>query len=555
MKYLFFGSSLRVFAMVYGLVAANYCNAIVGLPGSLDPTWGTYSSFGVGKVFVPLSSGAVNRDDGEALTQLADGKVLVAGRCWPSSTSRVFCASRLLANGRIDTTFGANGKVLLPVPNGGDGGAYFITELSDGKLLLAGTCSSSSTNLSRICVVRLLANGSVDETYGATGWANLSLSTGNTDFRGATLIDGDKLVVAGRCQRQLQSFDYLMCVARIGSTGFIDTQFASPKGFTFIEAGVSLTTGAFAVAARVDGRLLVVGNCRVPQAFCLTSLNADGSADTSINGGDTETVGFEGISDVPKVFAFDPDGSAVVGGECTKDGRTRLCAARFSPTLALDTNFGSGGIATALMGPGQNYAIGLHRTSTGRYVLTGRCDTGRFLDQALCAIGLTASGDVDSDFAGAGTLFLNVIPNTNSPAQASHLQSDGRLLTIGRCWTGASDDFCALRFDLGAKSAQPCLPDLDGNGAVTAFDDARLFLRIIRAPNDNTMLAMQAKLDLDGDGAVGITDFVIFARVALGFRGDSVPSGLTFSGNAARKTWSQLRSYLVSQCGFLPSSL
>jgi hypothetical protein len=45
------------------------------------------------------------------------------------------------------------------------------------------------------------------------------------------------------------------------------------------------------------------------------------------------------------------------------------------------------------------------------------------------------------------------------------------------------------------------------------------------------------------------TDMLMGTRVALGMTGAAVVNGITFSGNATRDTWPQIRDYLVAQCG------
>jgi hypothetical protein len=56
-------------------------------------------------------------------------------------------------------------------------------------------------------------------------------------------------------------------------------------------------------------------------------------------------------------------------------------------------------------------------------------------------------------------------------------------------------------------------------------------------------------LDIDGDGAFTFNDSIIHARIAFGFTGAAVVNGLTFGFGATRTTWTDIRNYLVSQCG------
>lgn len=57
-------------------------------------------------------------------------------------------------------------------------------------------------------------------------------------------------------------------------------------------------------------------------------------------------------------------------------------------------------------------------------------------------------------------------------------------------------------------------------------------------------------LDIDGDGLTTATiDGLIHTRLALGFTGTAVVSGINFPAAATRRTWTEIRNHLVKQCG------
>jgi hypothetical protein len=45
------------------------------------------------------------------------------------------------------------------------------------------------------------------------------------------------------------------------------------------------------------------------------------------------------------------------------------------------------------------------------------------------------------------------------------------------------------------------------------------------------------------------TDALVLTRIALGMTGSAVISGINFPGGATRTNWSDIRTYLVTQCG------
>ena len=57
-------------------------------------------------------------------------------------------------------------------------------------------------------------------------------------------------------------------------------------------------------------------------------------------------------------------------------------------------------------------------------------------------------------------------------------------------------------------------------------------------------------MDIDGDNVVrATTDGLILSRVALGMTGSAVTTGVSFPVGATRTTWTDIRNYLVTQCG------
>jgi hypothetical protein len=95
------------------------------------------------------------------------------------------------------------------------------------------------------------------------------------------------------------------------------------------------------------------------------------------------------------------------------------------------------------------------------------------------------------------------------------LQPDGKIVTIAASST-VNADFVVERYSGGEREFRECLLDVDGDGKVLATTDA-----------------------------------LIHARVALGMTGNAVIGGITFAAHASRKTWSDIRTYLVTQCGMV----
>ena len=169
----------------------DFCVVRLNPDGSLDTSFNT-----TGKLILPVGS---NSDQLTALAVQSDGKIVLAGYCnTGSGTSDLFCAVRLNADGSLDTGFNATGKLILPVAVGSGGAqATALALQSDGKIILAGTCWNSSSD--DFCAVRLDANGGLDTSFGVSGKLRQPVGSSADQALALAVQPDGKLVLAGTC--------------------------------------------------------------------------------------------------------------------------------------------------------------------------------------------------------------------------------------------------------------------------------------------------------------------------------------------------------------------
>lgn len=127
-----------------------------------------------------------------------------------------------------------------------------------------------------------------------------------------------------------------------------------------------------------------------------------------------------------------------------------------------------------------------------------------------------SDGTLDQSFGVDGQAVAD-FANTGDVAKAIAVQSDGKFVLAGECNDGtAFFVMCLARFEAANKGYRECSLDLDGDGKVLAT-----------------------------------TDSLIHTRIALGITGSAVIGGITFPANATRNSWSEIRTFLVSQCGMM----
>jgi uncharacterized delta-60 repeat protein len=145
----------------------------------------------------------------------ATPKLVAAGSANPNGLSLDFAAARYTLDGQLDTdaTYGFgtshSGKVTVDF-NGGDDIAYAsAVQSADGKLILAGSATSSGSYSTGtdFGVLRLNANGTLDSTFGNGGklttdfGASGSGAATSTDVaRSMSLLSDGRILVAGYAQ-------------------------------------------------------------------------------------------------------------------------------------------------------------------------------------------------------------------------------------------------------------------------------------------------------------------------------------------------------------------
>jgi uncharacterized delta-60 repeat protein len=492
-------------------------NAAFAAPGDVD------TSYGVNGYFLSTAG-----DEAVATLVQPDGKLVFVGRCPVRNGAFSFCITRLTTAGALDTSFGPqptpSGRIVVQAgdTNSQAERATAVTRQVDGKIVVGGDCSVGTAQ--QLCFLRYDANGVLDTSFGAAGKAYVPKATGGTfGASGPGTLTALKALASGGIlfagSWTVGLGNVWPMVGRLTSTGAIDTSFASPSGFATVDT--SATSGSNqmnALAVRADNRIVAVGSCeRVfvsgglgnPNYFtakaCLWFLNADGTPDASFppNFGPITITGSSGAlaDNSLNAVAVRPDGTIVAGGTCGTTSSPNMCY------FYLD-------LVQLLSGSGTSGTTNKLSSSA----LTISPDGGAFFfgTQPLTAsTSNMAFGRLNSDLSTllAGSAATPVASGYNSGDAGGGIQPDGKILIVGNCGT-ATIRSCATR-----------LLGLPSGGA-------------------------RCSLDVDGDGAYTSTiDGLIATRVMLGLTDTGVTGGITFPSSAPRKTWTDIRQFLVSQCG------
>ncbi|MBI4336543.1 MAG: IPTL-CTERM sorting domain-containing protein [Chloroflexi bacterium] len=273
--------------------------------GSLDLSFGTG-----GKVSTDLGGD----DRGHSIAIQGDGRIVVAGVSNTGGTYD-FALARYNADGTLDTSFGAGGKVATDF--GGDDGGYSVAVQGDGKIVVAGYSYTGGTL--NFALARYNASGSLDASFGTGG--KVATDFGGHDYGRSVAIQGDGRIVVAGYSNTGGTLNFAL--ARYNASGSLDASFGTGGKVATDFGGYDYGRS---VAIQGDGRIVVAG--AASSNFAVARYNANGSLDASFGTGGKVTTDFGG-DDAGYSVAIQSDGRIVVAGHSTAGGTLDFALARY----------------------------------------------------------------------------------------------------------------------------------------------------------------------------------------------------------------------------------
>ncbi len=169
--------------VVVGVTGSNFDFVVARYNpnGSLDTSFD-----GDGLVFTTFPP---NPASVRAVALQADGKIVVAG-----AVNSTFTVARYLTGGTLDPDFGEDGFVIAPV--GAVSIPVAVEVRGDGRIVVGGYASMPDTEYD-YAVVRLLADGTLDSSFGDGGIATTAITTDSDILEAMTINSSGQIVLAG----------------------------------------------------------------------------------------------------------------------------------------------------------------------------------------------------------------------------------------------------------------------------------------------------------------------------------------------------------------------
>jgi uncharacterized delta-60 repeat protein len=386
------GSSVAVQSdgkiLVSGLAVAGnnmaFAIARYNVDGSLDTGFS-----GDGKVITDFGSSSASC----SMTLQADGKILVAGGGYLSGlTFNGFALARYNVDGSLDTSFSGDGIVLTDF--GQDAAGQSIQVQTDGKIVVGGFENGD------FAIVRYNADGSLDTTFSADGKVTNDL--GKFECINDLVIQADgKIVAAGATGDDKLASEGNIAIVRYNADGSLDSggivtpDTTPPTVVTFnpLDGGTGVAVNANIILTFSEAVQRGAGTIAIytgsSSGAVVESFNAATSSHLSISG---NTLTIDPTADLSNgthyYVTFD------VGSVKDLAGNTYSGNTAYDFTTGVHVVAGSGMTLTDI--GGADYAFSSTLQSDGKILVTG------VSDGQIALVRYNADGTLDTGFSDNG---------------------------------------------------------------------------------------------------------------------------------------------------------
>jgi len=345
-----------------------YCQA-----GQLDLTFNT-----TGHNITHIEDYDVNNN---AVLIQPDGKILVCGTGTKETNERDFIVARYTSHGRLDSTFNDSGFKAIDFFNDNDECNAMALQ-ANGQILLTGLVTTS-TPKRKLGIVRLLEDGSFDETFGTNG-------------------------IVVRKEENNES--------------------EIPTAIHYQDDGSILVSGSFQVGL-------------APRMSAVFKFKQDGTPDSTFgeNGVAITNVG-EGYN--PSLGIIQDDGNIITGGFLL-DEPSEGVLIRFTPGGTIDSTYGANGIVLIAYDNEDHLAYSVALQDDHKLLVVAGINRSGQRD--FCMLRYTEDGQVDSLFGINGRVITEMVSGSNT-AHAVAVQEDQKILLAGFLGTTPNHDFAMARY-------------------------------------------------------------------------------------------------------------
>ena len=442
-------------ALIVFLIAVVSSVSVLAADGDLDTTFGTN---GIATYDFNGTPANTDNDDAYDVAVQPDGKVVMVGRAYVTSSDRALAVMRFNTNGTLDTAFGNGGRIINDYTNDGDE-FWGVVIQPDGKIIAVGYVDGTRTRI----VARYNSDGTTDTTFGTNGIFTAPLAYSNntvTQDNAKVLLQPDgKILVCGT--HKLESGADRFGVYRLNSNGTLDTTFGDSGQATarFTTFAPNLGDRPFGMELQADGKIVAAGYANA-ENVAVARWNADGSLDNSFGTGGKVQISFGAPDASAWAMTIQPDGKILTGGRVLINDSDILLV-RLNTDGTLDTTFDGDGYASANFGLFDHaYKVFVRNNKILTVGVTIQAPVSDFLIARF-----NMDGSLDTSFGTNGAVKTSI--NPYDFAYSAAFAPDGKLVIGGITrFTGGvqGEDFIATRYNFANAASNRTEMDFDGDG-------------------------------------------------------------------------------------------
>jgi uncharacterized delta-60 repeat protein len=378
-----------------------------------------------------------------------DGKIIACGSYYNGITNQI-ALSRYFSDGAIDTSFGINGIVLTPVGTNLENESNAVSVLNNGKIVVVGREWETTTGYD-LAIVRYNTDGSLDSTFSGDGI--LIYDFNNFSYRASDVeIQTDsKIIIGGTIyDNSISGYsDYF--VTRFDENGNIDLNFGTNGSMNYNVGTINQSQDSSEDYLRTikllpNGKIILVGNTNYlgNSGFALMRLNTNGMLDTSFGTNGKAFTFFIAPSD-PSSIQILNDNSIVVSGTYfyNNDNNQKIALAKYLENGVPDLSYGVNGkvVTDFNLTVQKGFVFSSLKQENEKIIVSGfvNNETADFFMARY-----NTNGSLDTTFGLNG--FLNSDYGTNEGGFTSITQADGKIIVGGITVVNSSSDFTLLRF-------------------------------------------------------------------------------------------------------------
>jgi len=282
----------------------------------------------------------------EETAMQADGKLLEFGRSPVpgEGTRQQFFLQRLDQSGKIDTSFGANGRVTFNFSIAGTARRLIVQP--DGKILALGRGSLPAEPAEGVdtrgfaFIVRFLPDGSLDTTFGNSELSGFEgfLFAEDESLLGLALSPDGQIITGGTSAATDTIPAYI--IRRYTPAGRLDSTFGM-AGRADINLPDATSASLKAVAVQADGRVIALGGRQTGDtaSWTVARLQANGTVDAGFGSGGVGTYNAKLGSGSAQDARLLADGQLLLAGDAGSTEEDLCSVLRLLPTGTPDPSF------------------------------------------------------------------------------------------------------------------------------------------------------------------------------------------------------------------------